>query len=294
MFKLYASLCVISTLIVTSWAQSSGPTAVSASATSTTAVLKDGTPLKLRVSQGTDTTALRVGDVVELEVAEAVLINEVAIIPAGSIATAVVTSQHSRIGKGDLRQVDVNLRATSLVDGERVPIRPTPQGPATETIVSNGTGQDVAVSNGAEVTAYVAGNLTIDLTKMRLAGSPTGEVRIASTPPNAEVSVDGRVVGLAPYTVRVARGEHVIALRLAGYQPWHQTVHVTQNPSDVQIQLMRQDSTESMPQPKAAAPSLGDLARQARAKRAAQDGQKSPGDATGQEAKPAPSRTLEN
>ncbi len=85
----------------------------------------------------------------------------------------------------------------------------------------------------------------------------------------------------------------MISLRLAGYQPWHSAVRIGDAPADVNAQLKREDANENTPAPTAAAPSLGELARQARAKKGAQDGQKPAGDAAGQDAKPTPI-TLEN
>jgi hypothetical protein len=72
----------------------------------------------------------------------------------------------------------------------------------------------------------------------------------------------------------VVRGEHVVVLRMAGFQPWRQTVRVSAEPAGLQIALKKQDGLETLPQAAVAPASLGDLARSARAKKTAQDGQK--------------------
>jgi len=260
-------------------------------AVSSPVVLADGTPVKLKVGPAVNTAALRVGDTIELMVVEDVMVGDVAVVSTSDIATAVVTSQRSRLAKTDANKVDVNLRSVTLPDGERVPLRLEPQGHAggpAETVTSS-AGQDVAIANGGEVTAYIVGSRTLDLTRLQLAARPTGEIRISSTPASAEVSIDGRTLGMAPYTAHVTRGEHAIVLRVAGYEPWRNTVQVGSDPVDLQIQLRRQDSTEPIPQTKAATLSLGELARQARAKRAAQEPTKAPEPASGNPASAPPS-----
>lgn len=295
-FILVALVAVVS---VASVAQSSGqvkPGAASSAAPVAQAVLADGTPVKLRAGSAMTLAALNVGDTVELSVIQDVVVHDTVVISTSSVATAVVTSRHSRISKSDNNKIDVNLRSLALIDGEKVGLRPNVQGKAgypTEAVVSSGIGQDIALGDGEELTAYVVGNTKLDLTKMRLAATPTQELKITSSPASAEISIDGRIVGTSPYTAHVAPGEHAVSLRIAGYQPWRTTVRIADAKAEIQAQLSRSDTTEQVATPKAAAPSLGDLARQARAKRAAQEGQKPSGDAQGQETKPAPV-TLEN
>lgn len=268
--------CLILCVAVASVSVCSGQVAPSAKP-SAVAVLADGTPVKLKVPATINIAALQVGDAVELSVAAPVIVNGETVISTDGVADAVVSSQRGGIVKSEANKVDITLRSVTLTDGERVPLRAHHQaqgGLPAVTVTSNGAGQDVSIGNGSELTAYVVGNLTLDLAKLRLADQPTAEVRVSSTPSGAEISVDGRIVGLAPYTAHVPRGEHVFVVRVAGYQPWSKTVLVADQPADLQVQLQRQDNTEAIPQAKTAAPSLGELARQARAKKAAQEQQK--------------------
>jgi hypothetical protein len=242
------------------------------------AVLMDGTPIKLKAPPTFNAAAVRVGDPVELSVAEPVLVNGVIVISTNNVANAVVSSQGNRVVKSDVTNVRINLRSVTLADGEHIPLRiqrQVPPGLPAETVTSSGA-QDLSIGSGSELTAYVVGNLTLDLSRLRLADQPAGELRITSTPSSAELSIDGRTVGVAPYTAHLTRGEHAIVVRAAGYAAWHRTLPVGDQASDLQVQLQRQDSTEPIPQTKSAAtPSLGELARQARAKKAAQEQQKS-------------------
>jgi hypothetical protein len=252
----------------------------SAGAKSTSqAVLADGTPVKLRVGAGINTAGVRVGDELELNVEEEVRIDDVSVISTSSVAKVAVTSE-STIDAGKTGKVLVGLRYVLLADGEKVALRATQEkkaGAAKTMVLSAGEG-DVAISNGAVLTAYINGSLPLDLPKLRLANQPTSELKIATTPGNAEISVDGKVLGSTPFTGRVARGEHVVVLRMAGFQPWQQTVRVSAEPASLQIGLKKQDGLETLPQAAVAPASLGDLARSARAKKATQDGPKPAGD----------------
>jgi hypothetical protein len=77
---------------------------------------------------------------------------------------------------------------------------------------------------------------------------------------------------------------------MSGFQPWQNKVHVAGEPVAVNAELLKQDGTEAMPSSKPSEPSLGDLARAARARKPAlstttvvmeQDGQTSTKNQTG-------------
>lgn len=230
-------------------------------------VLPDGTPVKLGLGNTVAKTA-RVGENLELEVADDVRLNEVVVIAKGSIATAEVTNLRSGVS-AQSGWIDINLDSVTLADGHRVPIRSSKNKPMRNdeaTIVSN-SGLDASIAQGAYVIAYINGNQPLDLTRLRAAAGPTTQVKLTSTPPNAEISVDGRLAGSTPYTLHITSGDHVVVLRMVGFQPWQGKVHVGTEPLAVDVPLNKQDGTETMPASKSAEPSLGDLARAARARK---------------------------
>lgn len=53
------------------------------------------------------------------------------------------------------------------------------------------------------------------------------EVSFSSQPPNANVYVDGELLGLAPTTSEILQGEHEVLLKLAGYKAWETKINVT-------------------------------------------------------------------
>lgn len=53
-----------------------------------------------------------------------------------------------------------------------------------------------------------------------------GEIHFSTHPRRAKISIDGNYRGEAPLSVRVPAGVHQIKIRMRGYEPFHQRVHV--------------------------------------------------------------------
>jgi hypothetical protein len=261
-------MLMIAGLALQSRAQSPSPQHPAANTTPVNVMLADGTPVKVRLGSATTSNTVRVGENLELEVAEDVRLNDVVVIAKGSTANAGVTNLRSGLnGRGGW--IDINLESVTLADGQHVPVRASKNKAIRDdqsTIVSS-SGQDASIAQGTDLTAYINGNQPLDLTRLRAAGGPTTEVKLTSTPPNAEISLDGRLAGSTPYTLHVAPGDHVIVLRMIGFQPWQRKIHVAAEPVAVDVPLFKQDGTETMPASKPAEPSLGDIARAARARK---------------------------
>lgn len=257
-------LTVLIAGVLTVEAQSAKPPANSVPAN---VVLADGTVVKLRMTSATTPGSVRVGTNLELEVAEDVRVNDILVIAKGDAASAEVTNLRSGMSSTRGGWIDINLDTVALVDGERVAIRASKARPlhdTQETVVSS-SGQDASITQGTDLIAYINGSQTLDVTRLRAAGGPTTEVKVTSTPPNAEITVDGRLAGNTPYTLHVGAGEHEVALRMVGFQPWQNKIHVAAQAVTVDVPLTKLDGTEAVPASKPNEPSLGDLARAARA-----------------------------
>ncbi len=50
---------------------------------------------------------------------------------------------------------------------------------------------------------------------------------IDSTPPNADIEIDGAFVGNTPSTIPVVPGSHKIAVKKKGFADWTRTLNVT-------------------------------------------------------------------
>jgi hypothetical protein len=241
---------------------------VAASAAPVNAVLADGTPIKLHMGSNTAVNTARVGENVELEVAEDVRISNTIVVAKGSVANAEVTGIHAGLGSGT--RLDINLRSVTLADDQIVPVRSTKDRPArdSQALIVSSASQDASIAPGTSVIAFVDGEQKLDLTRLRAASGPTQTLRVSSLPENAEVTVDGHLSGSTPYTFRVSAGEHAVVIRMVGFQPWQGTVRVNNDAAHVDATLVKQDGMESIPAAKASQASLGDLARAARARKA--------------------------
>jgi hypothetical protein len=231
-------------------------------------VLQDGTAVKLRLSATVAASSVRVGETLDLEVAEDVPVGGVVVIAKGSLANASITNLRSG-GNVKGGWIDINLDSITLSDGEHVPIRASKQRSVRtdQSSIVSSQSQDASISQGADLTAFVNGSQQIDLTRIRAASGPTTTVKIISTPPNAELTLDGRVVGSTPSSLRVGSGDHVLVVRMAGFQAWQKKIHVDAEPVALDVALLKQDGSEPAPVSKPVEASLGDLARAARARK---------------------------
>jgi hypothetical protein len=68
--------------------------------------------------------------------------------------------------------------------------------------------------------------------------------------------------------LRATSGDHIIVVRMAGFQPWQKKIHLDAEPVALDVALYKQDGSEPVPTTtKPAEASLGDLARAARARK---------------------------
>ena len=263
---------VLTLLLAGLLSNASGQTAAPASATAVPApvnvVLLDGTAVKLRLSETAAGSSVRVGESLELEVAEDVRVGDVVVVAKGSLASASITNLRSG-GNVKGGWIDIDLDSITLSDGERVPIRSSKQQSIRndQSNIISSQARDASISQGADLTVFVNGTQQLDMTRLRAASGPSTTINLTSTPPKAEVTLDGRLAGSTPSTLRVNSGDHVLVVRMAGFQPWQKKIHVGAEPVVVDVALSQQDGSEPAPTTKPAEASLGDLARAARARK---------------------------
>jgi hypothetical protein len=224
--------------------------------------------VKLRLNATEAGSIVRVGETLELEVAEDVRVGDAVVIAKGSLASASVTNLRSG-GNVKGGWIDIDLDSIVLSDGERVPIRSLKQQPMRndQSNIVSSQARDASISQGADLTVFVNGIQQIDMTRLRAASGPTTTIKLTSTPPNAEVTLDGRLAGSTPSSLRVSSGDHVLVVRMAGFQAWQKKIHVDAEPVALEVALLKQDGSEPAPASKPAEASLGDLARAARARK---------------------------
>lgn len=233
------------------------PSSVSAPNTaSTKLVLEDATPVKLRLSRNVSSADSKTGDTVDFEVLEEVRVGDVLVIPKGGIAWGTVTdAEHKkRLARGG--KLDMTIDYVRLVDGERTALRGVKEtsggghtGAMTAGIVATGLivwpaapfflfmhGKDITIPKGTEITAYTNGNTPLDSVKFTPQVPSNGGVQgaaataplassqatldISSTPPGADIELDGSFVGNTPSTLGVSPGDHTVKLTRSGYAIW--------------------------------------------------------------------------
>lgn len=218
--------------------------------------LVDGTPVKLRLSQTISSAEAQVGQEVPFEVLEDVSVDGLVVLPKGASAIATVTAAEHKKSMGRAGKLDVSISYARLKDQEKVALRASREakggghvGAVTGAIVATSIvffpaaplflfvhGKDITVPQGTEITAFVEGDMHLDMAKFGIAPiAPPAPVpapaqaalTIDSTPPGADIEIDGAFVGNTPSTVSVTAGSHQIAVKKKGFADWTKTLNIS-------------------------------------------------------------------
>jgi hypothetical protein len=233
----------------------------------------DGTPVKLRLSQTISSADARVGQEVPFEVVEDVQVNGVNVLPKGSSAIATVTeAEHKkRMGRGG--KLDISITYARLSDNERVALRAMKEtkggghvGAMTGAMVATSIvffpaaplflfmhGKDTTIPQGTEITAFVDGDMHLDMGHFGTAGAQeTGNasgpvaqqasIMIDSTPPGADIQIDGSFVGNTPSTVTITPGSHEVSVTRKGYAAWTRKIATTGGTVHLSAELEKESS----------------------------------------------------
>src|SRR4029077_13146628 len=188
-----ASLMVVCSMLSIAFAQSTSSRPPSSqnqpSAQSTPLskgfVLQDGTAVTLRLGRSLSSADAHSGDRVDFEVAEEVSVNRIVVIPKDSPASGTVVTAHKKRRMGRAGKLDVSIESVQLADGEKATLRAVKesQGGSHTGIMAGGMvatslvvwpaapvfllmhGKDVTIAKGTEVTAYISGDVKLDLAK---------------------------------------------------------------------------------------------------------------------------------
>ena len=282
-----AGLILVSCMLSTALAQSSSPPPPSsqnqpASAQRTPLsqgfVLQDGTAVTLRLGRSLSSADAHAGDRVDFEVAEEVSVNRIVVIPKDSPASGTVVTAHKKRRMGRAGKLDVSIESVQLADGEKATLRAVKesQGGSHTGIMAGGMvatslvvwpaapvfllmhGKDVTIAKGTDVTAYISGDVKLDLAKFEpaplvpaapsvpsasSAATPNAgpaetssispdqasaaELEVSSTPDGADIEIDGNFVGSTSSTVGVTAGPHLVSVKKAGFKPWERKITVS-------------------------------------------------------------------
>jgi hypothetical protein len=127
--------------------------------------LRNGTPIHLKLGKAMSSATAHVGDVVELQVVEEVIVDGISVIPAGSAAIGLVTEAEpkKRMGHGGKLAFSVNF--VRLKDDEKAAVRSfqetTGANNSAGGILPLSSGKEVVFTQGMEFTAYVDGDMQL-------------------------------------------------------------------------------------------------------------------------------------
>jgi hypothetical protein len=226
-------------------------------------VLEEETPVRLRLNRTISSADAHVGDNIDFEVLDDITVNGTLVIPKGGLAFATVTEAQSKRRMARGGKLDINIDYVKLVSGDKAALRAVKDvkgGGHTGGMVGGMVatsiiffpaapfflfmhGKDISIPKGTEITAYVNGEVKMDLAKFQpasqvvLASSVANPVSAAATlhlesfPPGADIEVDGNFVGNTPSDVQVADGEHTVSVKKAGFKDWQRKLKVSSGSS---------------------------------------------------------------
>ena len=220
--------------------------------------LLDGTPVKLRLSETISSSDAKVGQEIPFEVVEDISVDQVVVLPKGATAIATVTEADHKKSMGRAGKLNIAISYARLKDQQKVALRATKDtkggghiGAMTGAMVATSIvffpaaplflfihGKDTTIPQGTEIMAFVEGDMHLDMSKFgvappelavapSLAAPAQASLVIDSSPPSADIEIDGAFVGNTPSTVSVAPGSHQIAVKKKGFTDWTKTLNVT-------------------------------------------------------------------
>jgi hypothetical protein len=216
--------------------------------------LQDGTAIKLRLAENLTSATAKAGQQVSFEAVEETDVQGVPVIAKGAQALATITSAEPRRSMGRAGKLDVNIDSVRLVDGEKAALSATQNvkggghtGAMTAGMVGTAIvffpaaplllfihGKDITIPKGTEITAFVSGDMKLDMAKFAPASAVVASapataasgLTVEASVPNCDIEVDGSFVGSTPSTLNLAPGKHQIVVKKTGYRDWTRSMMV--------------------------------------------------------------------
>ena len=144
-------------------------------------VLRDGTPVRLRITRTLSTATAKVGDLVEFQVVQDVKVGDLVVIPHGAIAWGTVSKVQPKRRPSRNADLGVEMKAARAVTDQEIALRGnrtvkgdvkpnqaiSDSGPLWPILPLVLKGDDAFISKGGKVDAYVNGDATFDSTVLQ-------------------------------------------------------------------------------------------------------------------------------
>jgi hypothetical protein len=226
------------------------------------------------MSQSVSSADAHMNDRVEFEVLEDIKVSDIVVIPKGGIAWGTVTEAQPKRRMARGGKLEIVMDSARLADGEKAALRATKEGKGgghtgamTAGIVATALvlwpaapfflfmhGKDITFPKGTEIPTFVDGNLSLDLSKFQQSAAPSTsvtttsapqqftsdaniEMTITSTPPGAEIQIDGGFVGNTPSTIGVSAGDHLVTLTKRGFKEWERKLKTSNGKVNITAEL---------------------------------------------------------
>jgi hypothetical protein len=150
-----------------------------------TLTLRDGTPIHVKLGRTISSANAKLGDQVDFEVLDGVVVDGFSLVRKGAMAIGVVTEAEpkKRLGRGG--KLSVSIIYVRLSNDEKADLRSVKEGKGSSStagaIFPLMFGKDVEFSQGAEFTAYVNGDKR--LKRENFHAGPNSVTGSASSPP---------------------------------------------------------------------------------------------------------------
>jgi hypothetical protein len=229
-------------------------------------VLEEGTPARLRINRTVSSADAHTGDNVDFEVLDDISVNSTLVIAKGGLAFATVTEAQPKRRMARGGKLDMNIDYVKLASGEKAALRAVKDvkggghtggmvgGMVATSIVFFPAaplfllmhGKDISIPKGTEITAYVNGDMKLDVAKFQPVtptdavaegsapngggegGAPaSAKLQLGSVPDGADIEVDGSFVGNTPSDVQVTEGDHIVTVKKAGFKDWERKLKVS-------------------------------------------------------------------
>jgi hypothetical protein len=152
------------------------PVAPAPAASPSEFTLRNGTPIHLKLGKTLSSATAHVGDVVDLKVAEDVIVDGFSVIPEGTPAIGLVTEAEPKKRMGHSGKLAVSINFVRLRDNEKAAVRSFQEGTgassSTAAINPLAAGKDVIFTQGTEIIAYVDGDMFLKKNAFQSAADP--------------------------------------------------------------------------------------------------------------------------
>ncbi len=141
-------------------------------------ILEDSTPIRMRTRRNLSSADCKVGDQVDFEVLDPVVLDGITVIPQGGIAMGKVTEAEHKKSMGRAGKLNIVIESVKMTNGDKAALRAVKDtkggghvGAMTGAIVATSIvffpaaplflfihGKDITIPSGTEITAYVNGD----------------------------------------------------------------------------------------------------------------------------------------